>query len=350
MSDRTHDWPSRVALHPESFVAPGAIVVGEVTLGRRASIWFNTVVRGDSDRVVIGEDTNVQDNSTVHEDEGFPALLGARVTVGHRAIAHGCVIEDDVLVGMGAVILSGAVIGRGSLVGASALVREKQVIPPGSLVLGAPAKVVGEVSGAHRDAIRRGAEHYAELAQSYRARGVITSLPAAPAVGQHWPRVAAPMRELEWAQILDVLAQTPARVAAALERAGAAAFARRPGEGRWSALEVLAHLRDCDAEVYRPRVGRVLAEAFPAIADVPVHEWPGPRGYAALDPAAVLAEWRAQRDAAVDELSALGPAAWSRPFVHEIRGAMTLADQVRHWADHDLAHRRQIAAALGARP
>ena len=107
-------------------------------------MWFNTVVRGDSERIEIGSHTNVQDNSTVHVDEGMPALVGNRVTVGHRAIVHGCVIGDDVLVGMGAVVLSGARIGAGSLIGASALVRENEVIPPGSLVLGSPAKVVGD--------------------------------------------------------------------------------------------------------------------------------------------------------------------------------------------------------------
>ncbi len=346
MSLRTHDWPSRLEIDPTAYVAPGAIVVGEVKLARRASVWFNSVVRGDSDRIEIGEGTNIQDNSTVHVDEDCPALVGARVTVGHRAIVHGCVIEDDVLVGMGAVILSGAVVGRGSLIGASALVREGQVIPPGSLVLGMPAKVVGEVNDAHRAAIRTGAEHYADLADRYRARGVITALPAAPQHGEHWPRVAGRMSELEWAQILDVLATSPARVAEALERHGAAAFARRPAEGRWSAVEVLVHLHDCDAEIYRPRLARVLAEEFPAIAAQPAQDWVGERRAIDRDPVVALAEWRTQRGAALEELSALGPAAWSRPFVHSTRGAMTLADQVRQWADHDLSHRRQLFAAL----
>src|SRR5262249_5708342 len=140
MSDHA-SWTARLRLHPTAFVAPGAVVVGDVTLGARSSVWFNTVVRADSDRVEIGEDTNVQDNSTVHQDEGMPALVGARVTVGHRAIIHGCVIEDDCLIGMGATVLSGARIGKGSLIGAGALVKEGQVIPAGSLALGTPARV-----------------------------------------------------------------------------------------------------------------------------------------------------------------------------------------------------------------
>ena len=97
MSDRHRDFPNALDLHPTAFVAPGAIVVGEVKLGARSSVWFNTVARGDSERIEIGDDTNIQDNSVVHVDEGMPAIVGNRVTVGHRAIVHGCVIEDDVL-------------------------------------------------------------------------------------------------------------------------------------------------------------------------------------------------------------------------------------------------------------
>ncbi len=348
MIDRTRDWPSRLELDPTSYVAPGAIVVGEVKLGAHASVWFNSVVRGDSDRVEIGEASNVQDNSTVHQDEGQPARIGARVTIGHGAIVHGCEIADDVLVGMGAVILSGARIGTGSLIGAAALVREGQVIPPGSLVLVMPARVVGEVGEAHRAAIRRGAEHYAELARTYRARGVITGVPAAPSPGQHWPRVAERPSEREWLQLLDVLAATPERLAVALAAHDARAIARRPGAGRWSAIEVLAHLHDCDAEVYAPRLDRILAETVPAVDAVPADTWVEERGYAGRGAAAELAAWRPLRAALVARLATLGPAAWSRAFVHGTRGAMTLADQVRQWADHDLSHRRQLLAALRA--
>ena len=114
MTHDTTDWSARLRFDPTAFVAPGAVVVGDVTLGAGASVWFNCVVRGDSAPVRVGENTNIQDLSVVHEDAGLPAELGARVTVGHRALIHGCVVEDDCLIGMGAVILSGARIGRGS--------------------------------------------------------------------------------------------------------------------------------------------------------------------------------------------------------------------------------------------
>ena len=156
-------WSARLRIHPSAFVAPGAVVVGAVSLAARSSVWFNTVVRGDTARIEVGEGTNLQDNTVVHVDQGQPALIGAGVTVGHRAIVHGCVIEDDCLIGMGSIVLSGARIGHGSLVGAGALVREGQDIAPGSLVVGAPARVVGPVSESHREAIRNGAAHYAEI-------------------------------------------------------------------------------------------------------------------------------------------------------------------------------------------
>jgi carbonic anhydrase/acetyltransferase-like protein (isoleucine patch superfamily) len=165
------DWIARVRLHPSVFLAAGSRVIGDVQIGRGSSVWFNTVVRGDTARVQVGEETNLQDLTLVHVDEGEPAILGDRITVGHRAIIHGCRIEDDCLIGMGAIVLSGAVIGRGSLVGAGALVREGQEIPPGSLVLGAPARVLGPVKDTHRAAIARGASHYVALARSYAERG-----------------------------------------------------------------------------------------------------------------------------------------------------------------------------------
>lgn len=170
--------PARLEVHPTAFVAPGAVVVGDVRLGARASVWFNTVLRGDTAPIEVGEDTNLQDLTVVHVDEGMPAVIGARVTVGHRAIVHGCVIGDECLVGMGAIVLSGARVGAGSLIGAGALVREGQQIPPGSLVLGAPARVIGPVQDAHRDAIRRGAAHYVALSRGYLARGI--GRPAGP--------------------------------------------------------------------------------------------------------------------------------------------------------------------------
>lgn len=349
MSERHRDWPSKLQLDASAFVAPGAIVVGDVTLGARSSVWFNTVVRGDSDRIVIGADSNVQDNSTVHVDEGSPARIGARVTVGHRAIVHGCVIEDDVLVGMGAVILSGAVIGAGSLIGASALVREKQVIPPGSLVLGTPARVTGEVGAAHREAIRVGAVHYAELARSYRARGIAATMPPTSHGGHFHPRLATPMDHFEWNQRLTVLAEGPERAAAALARHGVDTFRRRPEAWRWSALEVTAHLRDCDAEVFGPRLERALAEEFPAVEAVAAERWVDERRCSEEDADRTVAGWRAVRERCVARLEALGPAEWSRALAHPTRGPHTVGDLVRYWSDHDLSHRRQMTAALAGR-
>jgi carbonic anhydrase/acetyltransferase-like protein (isoleucine patch superfamily) len=164
-------WVARLRIDPSVFLASGAVVVGDVVIGADASIWFNTVVRGDTAPVEIGSGTNLQDLTLVHVDEGQPAVIGARVTVGHRAILHGCRIEDDVLIGMGAIVLSGARVGAGSLVAAGALVREGQTVPPGSLAVGAPARVVGPVSDAHRLAIERGALHYVALSRSYLERG-----------------------------------------------------------------------------------------------------------------------------------------------------------------------------------
>ena len=130
-------------VHETAFVEESAHVIGDVELGAHSSVWFQCVIRADVNRIRIGHHTNIQDGTVIHVDEDQPAVIGARVTVGHRAIVHGCVIEDECLIGMGAVIMSGARIGSGSLVGAAALVCERQEIPPGSLVLGAPARVVG---------------------------------------------------------------------------------------------------------------------------------------------------------------------------------------------------------------
>lgn len=162
---------------PSVFLAPGAVVCGDVRIGAYSSVWFNTVLRGDTDAITIGAHTNVQDLSIVHVDAGCPAIVGDRVTIGHRAIIHGCVIEDDCLIGMGAIVLSGARIGAGSLIGAGALVRERQVIPAGSLVLGAPGRVAGAVQPAHRAAIERGAAHYEALARDYLTQGIGQPIP-----------------------------------------------------------------------------------------------------------------------------------------------------------------------------
>ncbi|WP_018111216.1 gamma carbonic anhydrase family protein [Thermus igniterrae] len=129
-------------VHPSAFLAPGAYVVGAVEVGEGASVWFGAVVRGDLERVVIGPGSNVQDGAILHADPGFPCLLGPGVTVGHRAVVHGAVVEEGALIGMGAVVLNGARIGRGAVVGAGAVVPPGMEVPEGMLALGVPARVV----------------------------------------------------------------------------------------------------------------------------------------------------------------------------------------------------------------
>jgi len=148
------------------YIHPSAVVIGRVTLGRDASVWPTAVLRGDVDEIVIGDETNVQDGAVVHVDEGCPAIVGRRVTIGHRAVVHGCTIEDDCLIGIGAIVLNRAVIGTGSVIGAGAVVREDMVVPPGSLVLGVPAKIVRPVDDELRARIHHGAQTYVERARA----------------------------------------------------------------------------------------------------------------------------------------------------------------------------------------
>jgi len=152
------------ALRPElastSFVASGARIVGAVTLHDGASVWYNAVLRADSDAITLGAGSNIQDNVSVHVDAGHPVLIGENVSVGHNAVVHGCSIGDGSLIGMGSVILSGAVIGAGCLIAGGAVVLEGAVIPDGSLVAGVPAKVRRELSDEERAGIIRNAETY----------------------------------------------------------------------------------------------------------------------------------------------------------------------------------------------
>lgn len=157
-----------MTIHPTAFIHPEAFVCGAVTLGARASVWPGAVIRADSDAVSIGEDTNIQDGCVVHVDPGLPCTIGARVTVGHRAIVHGATVEDECLIGMGAVVLNRVVVGRGSLVGAGAVCSEGMVIPPGSLVLGVPAKVVRSIDEKLRGRLAHGVEAYIKLAERHR--------------------------------------------------------------------------------------------------------------------------------------------------------------------------------------
>ena len=144
------------------YIAKNATVIGDVTLGAQASVWYGAVLRGDINRIVVGHHTNVQDNAVLHLADDFPCLLGNWVTVGHSAIVHACKVGDEVLVGMGAVILDGAIIGKQSLIGAKALVTQGTKIPPGSLVLGAPAKVVRQLTKEERTGLKWWAEKYVD--------------------------------------------------------------------------------------------------------------------------------------------------------------------------------------------
>ncbi len=146
------------------YIATGAIVLGDVRLGDYSSAWYNAVLRGDINRIVVGHHTNIQDNAVLHLADEYPCIVGDYVTVGHSAVVHACKVGDEVLVGMGAVILDGAEIGRQSIIGAKALVTQNTKIPPGSLVLGAPAKVVRALSLKERLGLKAWAVKYVENA------------------------------------------------------------------------------------------------------------------------------------------------------------------------------------------
>lgn len=156
-------------IHPSAWVAPTAVLIGRVIVGPRANIWFGAVARGDNEPIVIGEGSNVQENSVLHTDMGFPLTIGAHCTIGHKAMLHGCTIDDGSLIGMGATLLNGAHIGAGSLVGACALVTEGKAIPPGSLVMGSPGKVVRELDEAARQRLLKSAEGYQANAARFAA-------------------------------------------------------------------------------------------------------------------------------------------------------------------------------------
>lgn len=150
------------------FIADTATVIGDVTLADDVNIWFGAVVRGDRDRVTLGAGSNIQDNAVVHTTIGFPARIGAGVSVGHGAILHGCTVHDHVLVGMGAIVLNGAVVGEGSIIGAGAVVTEGKDIPPRSLVLGVPGRVVRGTTSGEEEKIVHNAREYVKLAGRYR--------------------------------------------------------------------------------------------------------------------------------------------------------------------------------------
>jgi len=152
----------------EYFVAPTAAVIGRVSLGRDASVWFGTVLRGDSNQITIGDRSNVQDNSVIHVDSDAPAVIGNDVTIGHAAVVHGCTIGDFTLIGINATILSHAVIGNYCLVGAGALITERKQFPDRSLIIGAPARRIRELTDAEVEMLKQSAAHYVAQGQRYR--------------------------------------------------------------------------------------------------------------------------------------------------------------------------------------
>jgi carbonic anhydrase/acetyltransferase-like protein (isoleucine patch superfamily) len=153
------------------------VVLGDVRLGDHSSVWYNAVARGDINRIEIGHHTNIQDNSVLHVADDFPCILGSYVTVGHAAILHACTIGDEVLVGMGATVLDGAVVGEQSLIGARALITPGVEIPPGSFVLGSPAKVVRSLAAHERSALKSWAEKYVRYSAYCLEHGVQVSAP-----------------------------------------------------------------------------------------------------------------------------------------------------------------------------
>ena len=154
-------------ISPSAFIAANATVLGDVTIGEQASVWFGAVIRADKDRVVVGSGSNIQDNAVVHTSAGHPALIGELVSVGHGAILHGCIIHDKVLVGMGSIVMNGAEVGSGTILGAGCIVTEGTAIPENSVVLGVPGKVIKTTTDGQRETIVRKAASYIELAKGY---------------------------------------------------------------------------------------------------------------------------------------------------------------------------------------
>jgi len=152
-----------------AYIDPSAQIIGEVTVGERSSIWPNASLRGDTGPIVIGSETSIQDNCVLHLDEGFPLTVGDRVTVGHSVTLHGCTVEDDSLIGIGATILNGARIGKGSVVAAGSLIPEGMDVPPGTLVMGVPAKPRRPVTPEESARFQEGVRHYVEKARVYKA-------------------------------------------------------------------------------------------------------------------------------------------------------------------------------------
>ena len=160
-------------IHETAFIASGAIVLGDVTVGKDVGIWYHATVRGDRESIVIGEGSNIQDNCVVHVDDSYPVKIGKNVTVGHSAVIHGCEIGDNSLIGMAAVVMNGAVIGKNCIVAAGALVTKNMIVPDNSLVMGSPAKVKRQVTEEEIEASLKNARIYQEEAREAKAHRII---------------------------------------------------------------------------------------------------------------------------------------------------------------------------------
>lgn len=163
LADRTPDLQG-----DDHYIAAGAQLIGQVRLKTQSSVWFNVVIRGDNEWIEVGPRSNVQDGSVLHADPGFPLTIGAGVTIGHKVMLHGCSIGDNALIGIGSTILNGAVIGENCIVGAHALITENKTFPPGSLIIGAPARVARELNDAEIASIKEASDHYVDNASRFR--------------------------------------------------------------------------------------------------------------------------------------------------------------------------------------
>ena len=162
-------------IDPSAYVHPAAHVMGDVTLGAHASVWPTAVLRGDSAPIVVGENSNVQDGAVLHVDRGVPCTVGKRVAIGHRAVVHGATVHDDCLIGMGAILLNGVVVGSGSIVGAGEVCKEGMIIPPNSLVVGVPARVIRQTTTKERERIAQTVQSYLTLQEEYKSQRATTA-------------------------------------------------------------------------------------------------------------------------------------------------------------------------------